>query len=244
MKCKTTGMQRGCDGFTLIELLVVIMIIMILSAILMPAIITAIGRSESTGGEAFLYKVSLAAGSYHSDHQYYPGQYDSGQLTGSPGSSGERYTGSEILAARLCGYPVDDIDRNVPRAGGVDAENKLTMYLEYKSTYVFKWSGRGNCLYDGVSGPRPLLYYPYRLGADPEIVRDCYEWDDNRVYVTDPDDGGSDFFYKEDNNYAKDERVSLARNPGGFLLIGAGLNRKYFEPLDTPNDDHKSWEAR
>jgi len=241
MKCKTTGMQRGCNGFTLIELLVVIVIILILSAILMPAIIAAIGWGERTGGEAFLHKVSLAAESYRADNQYYPGQDDPGLLKGDDGT----YTGSEILAARLCGSPDDDIDAAAPRAGGIDADHKLTMYLEYKVEYVRKPAGRSNnCLLDNTSSPHALAYYPARLGAGPEKPRDVYEFNDNEAHTG----GSSAVFYGD--GYAREERLTrqegsppedvyTARHPGGFLLLGTGPDDEYFT-----SDDYKSWEAR
>ena len=244
MKCKTTGTQRGCDGFTLIELLIVIMIILILGAILMTAIVTAMQKSYDKGGQAFLYRVVVAAEEYRADNQYYPGQDDPGLLKGDGGT----WTGSEILAARLCGYPDGDISSNTPRAGGVDDDHKLTMYLEYKVEYVQKPAGRSyNCLLDNTNLPHALAYYPARLGANPEKVSQVYKYGDNSAHTTGA--GGDPGVFNGDG-YATEERLTrqegtppedvyTARNPGGFLLIGTGPDDEYFT-----SDDYKSWEAR
>jgi len=157
-----------------VELLVVMAILAILGAILLPWIAKAMQVRIPVGSAAFLSSVAQAARVFHAEEGYYPGQKDPGQLVGSGGT----YTGSQLLAARLFGYPDSDILSSAPSANSA--------YLEYKAHLLLPSSnpvtaGYNNSLGDASKTPHALLYWPSRLGGS--TAGQCYKWRDNSEYI-------------------------------------------------------------
>ena len=218
-------------GFTLIELLVVIVILAILATIIAWAMRPGIGEPRA---RAFLQEVSMAAMSYASaNNGRFPGQDDPGQLAGSTPAG--PYTGSQILAARLFGYADDQIARAHP-------DGITNKYLSHKQHLLITDSGRPNSLADHSGTPRPLLYYPSRLGETTPLG--CYKWADNSAYVGASSNSGKFSDYSTVNiKQTGGQTLNTPRNEGQFLLIGTGPNDRYFE-TDTENDDNKNWDTK
>lgn len=215
------------DGFTLIELMIVIVIMAILALILTPTIMKVVQVADNNRSQAFIQKVTVAAGSFKSANDgRYPGQEDVGLLAGSTPQAGP-YTGSQLVAARLFGYPDSEIDST----GGVNPTNK---YLHYRSDLLVDQASRKNSLADGSATPNAMLYFPSRL--DVTAPTDCYKWDDNSAYVT---EAGAETLF---NQHIVNTKLgaNVTRREGGILIIGTGANDRYFEPSE--NDDLKSWD--
>ncbi|MDP6547177.1 MAG: hypothetical protein QGH60_24640, partial [Phycisphaerae bacterium] len=165
----------------------------------------------------------------------YPGQDDIGQLKGTTPQPG-RYTGSQIIAARLFGYSDSDISSPNPKS-----TNK---YLEYKSHLLISKSSTGanipnNSMADDSGTANALLYFPSRLNVT--APSECYKWNDNSIYIT-KNAPSAQFIFNE--NCAKDPKFSSpnnARQPGGILIIGTGANDVYLERDN--NDDITNWKV-
>jgi prepilin-type N-terminal cleavage/methylation domain-containing protein len=172
MRSGTTCPRRA--GFTLVELLVVMAILMILGGILLPWITKAVQFGTSVGSAAFLSSAAQATRVFNNEEGYFPGQKNPGLLKGSGGT----YTGSQLLAARLFGYPDGDISSSAPSANST--------YLEYKAHLLLPSSNavtnnNNNSLADASKTPHPLLYWPSRLGGT--TAEQCYKWHDNSEYI-------------------------------------------------------------
>ena len=227
--------RAGRDAFTLIELLIVIIILAILSTIFVPVINKAIQAADNARSRAFVQRVALACGKFKDDNSgKYPGQDDLGILKGSPGGL---YTGSQMLASRLFGYPESEITNLKPQAS--------SKYLDYKLSRLISKSSKGldvapNSMGDESSTTNVLLYFPSRFNETTPTG--CYNWLDNSEDAKPIGVGGGKSVF--DSSCATDARLSSgnnARNAGGMLIIGTGGNDMYLESGDD-NDDIRSWE--
>jgi len=220
------------EGFTLIELLIVIVVMAILATFLAPTISAVIQSADNRKSQAFVQRVAMAADTFKgANNGRYPGQDDIGQLAGTTPDAGP-YTGSQIIAARLFDYPDADITKVAPKA--------TSKYLDYKAYLLIDKTSKGtsipkNSLADNSRTGNALLYFPSRLNVT--APSDCYKWDDNVAYIK-KDRSSAEAQFK--NKCAKDPRIAtVARNPGGILIIGTGANDKYLETSE--NDDVKNW---
>lgn len=153
---------------------------------------------------------------YEDDHKHYPGSKSLDQLI----SHGGKYTGSQILAARLFHYPIEQID------GPVKPQSH---YAPYRETSLFTLPDRKhpNTLADGYGKPMAICYYVARPGKKGI---DRFVEGDNRVY-TDAAKGG---------DFAEFLRAPLGDplrplDEMDCLLIAPGKDRKYFTEDDLTN---------
>src|SRR5215216_2128646 len=83
-------------GFTIIELLVVVGIIVLLIAILVPALSMVRRRAWKTGSQGLLNSLASAIMTYHSHFSAYPGPMSSRLTTG-----GQKITGAQNMMLGL-----------------------------------------------------------------------------------------------------------------------------------------------
>lgn len=225
------------EGFSLLELVVVLVVVVILFSLLLPSRHTDPLPSDQRRSLAFVMEVAHAAEMFKGENNgMYPGQGDPEPLKGTAPQPGP-YTGSQILAARLFGYPYSEI--NSTPANGPNATGK---YLRYMPSYLINESSTGesipmNSLTDGSRTPNALLYFPSRLNVT--TPNECYKWNDNSDYIRKNFALAKSEF---DQNYIKGLKFrdgTVARKIGGILIIGAGVNNMYLEPND--NDDFTNW---
>ena len=220
------------EGFSLLELLIVVVILVIITVGIVVVNSNLVHSRAHSRSEWFIQEVRSARETFKGENNgMYPGQDDPGLLKGSPGGL---YTGSQMLASRLYGYPHTEILSNNPNASA--------RYLQYRVDLLIDRSSKGtaiakNSLADNSSTSNALLYFPSRLRET--AATECYKWGDSSQYVTKA--GAQTVFNKE---CITDQRVpggNVARDPGGILIIGTGGNDMYLESAD--NDDIRSWDA-
>ncbi|MFP4106417.1 MAG: type II secretion system protein [Phycisphaerae bacterium] len=214
-KPRTT--RRG--GFTLIELLVVISIIILLVTIIVPSIQNVIQTSYATKTQSFIVELNSGALNYSQQNNgYYPGQTVLGQI----GSGG--YTGSQVLAARLFGYELDDINNEDREpAGG---------YVTYRKDRLQDIDGKPGTIVDAWNIPEPIAYFPSHPGRQGT---DQFKYGDNSAYFNSGDGSSGDF--KSLISQQGFAGGNTPRMDGQFLLIAPGIDRKFFQG----GDDLKNW---
>ena len=99
----TARFRARAAAFTLIELLVVISIIVLLIAILLPAIMYGQRQAYVSATTSNMKSISIALDQYHADMHFYP---DSGMVATSSAYNGAipQGAGYEVLAEALLGY--------------------------------------------------------------------------------------------------------------------------------------------
>lgn len=251
--------RRGLRAFTLVELLVVISIILILIGILMPTITNAIREGYATKTLAYIKKnLMVGADSYKYERGYYPGQDTKAQNFLKNGT----YTGSQILAACLFQYtntdppaannnPYDYItSTNITDHGSYPSPDTKRAYASYKKEYLADVRVKQedgsygdpirNSLADGFPGPKvmAILYYPSHreidtaaTGKDP---RDQFQYADNEAYMTTET---SEIYDANDNDAQDNLKAEITSSGfyGQYVLVGAGVKRKYFDDDDLTN---------
>ncbi|HUU58358.1 MAG TPA: prepilin-type N-terminal cleavage/methylation domain-containing protein [Phycisphaerae bacterium] len=213
-------MARARRAFTLVELLIVISIIVLLVTILTPAL-NAVRRSAMAArSSARISELSNGAGTYYQDNgNLYPGQRHPNVL----GSGSGKYTGSQVLAARLFGYAYAKINTADPGGSG--------KYAPVTAGDLVTVNTKMNSVSDRFSkdSPKAILYYPSRLG---KTDLSQFVVGDNSPYT-----GAAK--WTSFNEYIRNENLSASSMPynaGKFLLIAPGADREY-----GTQDDVKNW---
>ena len=245
--------RRGLSAFTLVELLVVISIILILIGILVPTITNAIREGYATKTLSYINKnLVVGADSYKQQIGHYPGQDTETRAYLENGN-----TGSQILAACLFAYyedtnpdanPCDHIDStNITDPDTDPSPDPERAYASYKKEYLATIQDKANTLADGFPGPKAMaiLYYPSHREIDTGVPRDQFQYVDNKAYMTE-DTCDSEVYSTNDTTAQSNLRDKITDsgfsgtplrpyNDGQYLLVGAGVGRKYFDDDDLTN---------
>jgi prepilin-type N-terminal cleavage/methylation domain-containing protein len=233
--------QRGSPragrvrGFTLIELMVVFMIISLLVTILLPTINSMLATRANLRAKNRIALLANGASSYQKEYGFYPGQEYPGLLDG--GAVGTTYSGSQILAATMFGYFIED-----PANGGSSDNDILgtpepaTKWAPYEvgvlATLGPNADKRPNTISDGFANPMAICYYPSQMTGGSGLSQ--FQEVVNEVYTVDPYQGtGTN---DEFGTRITHPRLGGAVNAGGILLIAPGPDRLYFT-----KDDLKNW---
>jgi len=233
-----TARRRRDRAFTLVELLVVIAIISLLVSILVPTVQMAIRQAHNSRSRARIHELFDACVMYHKESGYYPGQQaaivlDAGAVTG-----------SQWLGWTLFFDPgIADISQRYPQPKYAPLKAAEDI-IDPKKTLNYTDPGGGStpfqvgAISDRMPLPLPVLYYPARLGVSGMAQ---YKEGDNALHVqgnTSPDSMSFTEFIR-DRRFKGNASTDPA-NPGGFLLIGAGLDRKYFTADDICYPDWRN----
>jgi prepilin-type N-terminal cleavage/methylation domain-containing protein len=206
-------------GFTLLEVLIVIAIISILVVIAVPSIFKARQQAYLAHSRARMSALEDGLTAFHAfdGRNFFPGQ-DSRGL-----NALKSMTGSELLARAMWTPREEDyLDSDTPEGypSGVYTGHSEEYDMEYEGATPLPSDQFG-------SDPMPILYYPARPGTVGRNADAQYKYNDNKSITTDADQ--SDFYdfitFQDSQPYA----------PGEFLLIGAGMDRRYFTQDDLTN---------
>ena len=254
-KCEIRNLRKAANSgraFTLIELLVVVSIITVLVGIVVPAAITALKLAYVMRGQARVTELSQAIDMFRQDKNYYPGQRETDKLQITAGDA-TKYTGGQILAAKLFEYTITDADitgkpvlshkymrplRTLDKNGNVvHSESGLFDPKVISPNYCEM--PRPNSLSDCYGGkPMAIMYFPAR----PEKTGLAqYVETDNRDYLVNNEKSDAAFKGWTGGTFAefvRDKRstsTAVPYNPGKYLLIAPGWDRKYGTNDDIMN---------
>ncbi len=235
LRCK----RKYFVGFTLVELLVVMSIVIVLLAMLMPTVVSIMESRYAHKSSYYVSALARGAESYWVDNRnFYPGQANTEPL------ENNTYTGSQILAACVFGYSLDDINRENPEPKSEYMTYKPGMLFNPDDYYNNVPSGmnRPNTLSDGFPDPMPILYFPSRKGISGLLQ---YKLGDNDVYRQKPSEQWVQIWDQStfkslirDADADGDESVDDNDKPhkdGKFLLIAPGIDRQYGGDNDITN---------
>jgi prepilin-type N-terminal cleavage/methylation domain-containing protein len=205
--------RRTTRAFTLIELLVVIAIIMILAGILVPGLNKAIQMGHAAKARSGVRELSAGAHAYEEEYGYFPGQ--------------KRYPRYEEKASFALGECL----------WGTSDPTPLNSFLPYKDEKVMDDSGDNRRVpSDRFPDKMPVLYFPSKLCSTGSSVADSFFVDDNKDYVDKYNDESGDANSLSDYaSEAKNDALGKIYHYDTFLIIGAGLDRKYFTDDDITN---------
>lgn len=218
---RNTRQPAGAErGFTLLEVLIVIAIISILVVIAVPSIYKARQQADLARSRARMISLEDGLSAFHAfdGRNYFPGQDRRGQDALRNGM-----TGSELLARAMWTPREEDyLDSDTPDGypSGVYSGHSTDYEMEYEGVAPLPSDEFG-------SDPMPILYYPARPGTIGKNADVQYEYNHNETIT--PDAKRSDFYdfitFQDSRPYA----------PGKFLLISAGIDRRYFTQDDLTN---------
>ncbi|HMD54517.1 MAG TPA: prepilin-type N-terminal cleavage/methylation domain-containing protein [Phycisphaerae bacterium] len=217
-------------AFTLVELLVVLGIIVVLIALLFPAIVGAQKRAYITATNAELSTIGTALAAYHNDFNMYPSSslVESGNIypdSVSGNSAIPQYAAYEYLAEALLGYLPGDMD-NAPSSSVGNSNGWQTGSLE---------QCKGFCM-----NPYNKVYGPYLDIGVAYIVKDPNPLDSNApaYYIADsfpPSVSGNPMpvlYYSSSGTPTNGETI-FAQTSGGPFASGSSGSSYIFNEQDN-----------
>ena len=258
---RTVRAKRRRIGLTLVELLVVIAVIGLLVSILVPVIKVVLDAAETARSRARIFDLSNGCYLYKDAKAFFPGQVKHSELVGGSSGNdltGSQLLAVELFGGSYA--TIGDTLTDPPMEGDW-ASVKTKDIDKFKPVANGPWKARyspkiGSVL-DQFSDSLAVLYYPCRKHLPSTAsADDLYPYSDNSVYVNSTDLYEEYKFANEkDSSYTEAEyKAEMAeafedireittedngstttigvRNPGAFILIGAGKDRLYLT-----NDD-------
>ena len=243
-----TARTFGPAGFTLVELLVVISVILLLAMLLMPTVQMIIRQFYAGRSAMMVRRLHDGALLYKERTKFLPGEKKDTKVPGG-GSTGDvrlamnsgAITGSQVLAACLFDIEYDELhlDFSDPeKAKRIDASK---VYATFKPEYLINYASRPNSISDGFpkNKAKPICYFLASNNANYAGKVSQFRITDNEVYMNDLPNNA-----QEKQNVLESWVSRRARTPnhvfnnGSFILVAAGLNRKYIvsdvEDPDAP----------
>lgn len=212
-----SGKLRRGGGFSLVELMIVVAVLSILVTILVPTVQKALQMGYASKSRAFIKELSDGCLQYRveSGNRYYPGQQYPELLKGH--SPAGPFSGAQLLSIAMytkkgMAYKGD--------GSATDGYGKGNSVLPY---YPERMMGANNLeMKDGFTKPLPILYYVSRLDGDKASASQ-YVAADNADHFAPPPTNWTDFVF----NKHKDALSVKPRSPGGFFIVGAGIDRQF-----------------
>ncbi|MEN6505194.1 MAG: prepilin-type N-terminal cleavage/methylation domain-containing protein [Planctomycetaceae bacterium] len=246
--CSRRAIRPSAGAFTLIELLVVITIIVILAAMITPAVMWGIRKARDLGTQTRIDRLANGIVAYKQDKLFFPGQDILAKI--GTAANPTQYTGSQILAAAMLGYDYNTITTAADEAALWPTSNGVP--------------SKGYILYsrDGTNANAPdntlMASYGTAAAARRFVLSDGFGTERMPIayFVTNPIHGGGPAqFQLSQNSVMTDPATTPAIAQAGFeakitnpltpgrpykdqefLLIAPGMDRKWFT-----DDDRKNW---
>lgn len=239
-----TGSPFGPAGFTLIELLVVISVILLLAMLLMPTVQMIIRQFYAGRSAVMVRRLHDGALLYKEKTRFLPGEKPDPKVVGSDprrAMSSGKLTGSQVLAACLFNIEYDELtlDFSDPdNARRIDASKVYTG--TFKPEYLLNYPTKPNSISDGFpkGKAKPICYFLASNDPNKKNKVSQFQFTDNWTYL-----------YDQKSNPAVNQTTlqnwvtTRARTPnevfnnGRFILLAAGLNRKYLvDEVENPDN--------
>ena len=230
-QAETGGAARAAGGFTLVELLVVIGIIVLLVGIMAPAVMTAGRLIQALKSHRRIAELSQGALGFQKDKGYFPGQRGFAK-----DADGNDYTGSQQLAYELFGPDLTKPNTYYASCMLHTNNSKSDLFDPFLVSDKYAQKALPDSISDryGVK-PMAILYFPARRGA---AAKDQYVQNDNTPYLVSSTlgDGSFDAWLGGSfTTYIKDTRLGVPYNQNRFIMIAAGMDRKYGTDDDKKN---------
>ncbi|MEN6665085.1 MAG: prepilin-type N-terminal cleavage/methylation domain-containing protein [Phycisphaerae bacterium] len=239
---------RGGRGFTLIELLVVITIIVILAAMITPAVMWGIRYSRSVNSQTRIDRLANGIVAYKNDKLFYPGQDILAKI--GIAANPTQYAGSQILAAAMLGYDYNTITTVAneaalwPATNGVPSKSYIAYFRHATdansvdntliASYGTGTAARKFVLADGYGTDRlPIAYYVCDPTQATALGR--FQVTQNKI-ITDPANNPAFTQAQFETLITNPQTPARPYNDGEFLLMAPGIDRKWFT-----DDDCKNW---
>ena len=240
-----TASPFGPAGFTLIELLVVISVILLLAMLLMPTVQMIIRQFYAGRSAVMVRRLHDGALLYKEKTRFLPGEKPDTKVPGGTGDprramDARSLTGSQVLAACLFNIEYNELDLDFSDPNNAKRIDASKVYATFKPEYLLNYPGLPNSISDGFpkGKAKPICYFLARNTAAYVNKVTQFRFTDNYKYLYDQ---GSNPAVSQTTlqNWVTTRMPTPHQvlNNGGFILIAAGLNRKYLvDEVENPDN--------